>query len=691
VVLTNGTDSTGQISLPNLISSLETQQVPVHILAFGVDGQSAGTLAAIAQVAGGNSVAVNSATDVRASLQTLILLLQQGYRLDFTSGLQADDNAHNLTVALAAGGLAAEATSEFIARSRPITVTFPNVEDGATVSGALNLTAQADAPAAITSVVYRLNGDLLAEVADTSFSIVWNSDTVEPGDYTVVAEVVDAAGNSGTASVSFVVVAPVTVAATLAPANSDGDIEVGDQVTVNAEVEVFSGQAQVEFLVDGALIFTDNQPPYSASFDSAQFGAGSHTISVIASDGAGHQATSTLDMVLVAAPTPTPEATPTPASFMPAVPAFDWWRILTWVAMIAIALVALWMVISAVGNARKSASEQKLMPMRLTLSNLGNVATGYLLRGEDPAGALNFRFSVQGVVLGLPPVARLTDDGPVAQRMAAIGGQGARPAFGNVRLPNIPQVNTEAISSFNAADAADKLEEASQVGRIIAGILASVAMFLPRPLAAPIRQVVMLIRRGQMFSSRVRSVRRQVERLNKSEMGQKVVQGTADAAGQVGRAATDEATRGTLEQGASRAGGVMATTAAVAVAGAKRTANRLYDLGGQVGSQVTNGVNGGGAAAGARQWVYVPPVSPGETVTIDVMVGANGRGASGGHQSFRILSRALGEENAQPVVEEGSIRIAKSSPWPSLLRLLLAVVVTLIAIALIWLLAGTIF
>jgi hypothetical protein len=78
-------------------------------------------------------------------------------------------------------------------------------------------------------------------------------------------------------------------------------------------------------------------------------------------------------------------------------------------------------------------------------------------------------------------------------------------------------------------------------------------------------------------------------------------------------------------------------------------------------------------------------------VTIDVMVGANARNASGEHQAFRILSRSIGEENAQPVVEEGSIRLARSSPWPSLLRFVLAGVVLLIAIALIWLLAGTLF
>ena len=696
IVLTNGTDNTGQIPLPDLIAALQAQPVPVHLLAFGVDGQSAGTLAAIAQLAGGNSVALNTPSDLRGALQTLVLLLQQGYRLDFTSSLQADDRSHPLTVALAAGGLAAETSGEFIARGRPITVTFPNVVDGATVSGALNLTAQADAPAPITVVTYRLNGDVLAEVADTTFSIVWNSDTVEPGAYTVEAEVVDAAGNQGTAAVSFTVVAPVAVAATLAPGNSDGDIVLGDEVTINADVEVFSGRARVEFYVDNELIGTDTQPPFSARFDSADFGVGTYAVQVIARDDAGHEATSTLDVVFVAPPEPTPQATPTSTSLipsMPTLPTFNWGRILTWLGMILIGLAALVMVLSALGSARRNAAEQKVMPMRLTLSNLGNVATGYLLRGEDAAGILNFRFSLNGVALGLPPVARLTNDSAAPTATASAGGAG-RPNFGGMQIPGLPQGNAEGGGS-TVGEMVEKLDEVSMVGRLIADILTTVAMFLPASLARPIRQIVTQIRRGQILTSRVKYLRRQVDRLNQSEMGQQVVQGTTDAAGQVGRVATSDATRGAVAQGANRAGGAVATATAAATAGAKNTANRLYDLTGQGGANgqpAGNSANGVGIAAnGARQWVYVPSVSPGETVTIDVMVGANARNATGSHQAFRILSRSLGEENAQPVIEEGSIRIARSSPWPSILRLVLAGVVVLVAVALIWLLAGTLF
>jgi hypothetical protein len=366
--------------------------------------------------------------------------------------------------------------------------------------------------------------------------------------------------------------------------------------------------------------------------------------------------------------------------------------------MLVVALVALIMVLTALSSARRSATEHTVMPMRLSLSNLGNVATGYLVRAEDAAGILNFRFSLNGVALGLPPVARLTDDASIAQSATGAAGgaaQAGRPAFGGIQLPNLPQSTGEGGEGTTLEGMADKLEEASMVGRIIADILYTVAMFLPRPLSQSLRMIAMQIRRGQMLANRVKYVRRQVERLNKSEMGQKVVQGTQDAAGQVGRAATSETTRGAVAQGAGRAGGVLQTTAAAAVAGAKRTASSLYDLSGGTnhdgGVIVTNGANGVAAHASPRQWVYVPPISPGETVTIDVMVAANARRVNGEHQPFRIFSRALGEENAPPVIEEGSIRISKSSPWPALMRYLLAGVVVLVAIALIWLLAGTLF
>jgi hypothetical protein len=369
-----------------------------------------------------------------------------------------------------------------------------------------------------------------------------------------------------------------------------------------------------------------------------------------------------------------------PTIAVPTIPALDWWRIIRFASIFLIALIALWAVLSARSAAKLSATEQKLVPMRMTLSNLGNVATGYLLRGDDPGGILSFRFSLNGVALGLPPVARLTND-------AGLDQAATRPSFGGFQLPKLPQSmggqgeHGENGEESGVDGALDKLEEASEVSTIIVSILNSIASILPRSLAQPIRMVTRQIRSGQTIANRAKSIRRNVDRLNKTEMGRQVVETTSTAATQVGQAATSEATRAAVAQGVNRTGAAVATVATGTAA--------HYSLTGQGGSSLQthpmgNGANGAGAAARGRQWVYLPPINPGDTVTIDVMVGASGRNASGDHQPFRILSRALGDENAQPVVEEGSIRVAKASPWPSLLRFLVAGLVVLVAVALIW-------
>jgi hypothetical protein len=388
-------------------------------------------------------------------------------------------------------------------------------------------------------------------------------------------------------------------------------------------------------------------------------------------------------MALVAPPTPTPQPTPTQTSLIPAMPAvaaINWWRILTWGGIVATALAALLMVLTAVNSARRTAVEQKLMPMRVTLSNIGNVATGYLLRGEDPSGILSFQFSLNGVMLGMPPVARLTEDGGASNAAPTASG---RPAFPGMQMPSMPQGNAGDGSGGNIEEMADTLQEASAVGAIISSILLTIAAMLPATLARPLRMVAMQIRRGQMLANRVKSIRRQVDRLNKSEMGRQVVQGTTSAAGQVGQVATSSATRNTVAQGASSAGSMVA-------AATTSTVNKMYALTGQDNGsgQGGNGTAGFVAPVGPRQWVYLPPIAPGETVSIDVMVGASANRATGDHQPFRILSRALGEENAAPVVEEGSIRLAKTSPWPLITRFIFAGIVILVAVAVIWLLVG---
>lgn len=666
VVVTDGLDNTGLLGLDQVVAVLGEQPVPVHILGYGLSGAGAATIAGVAQVAGGSATALNTAAEVRTALDALAGLLQNGYRLDFTAGLQADDSAHPIEVAVTAQGIEASATGTLVAQRRPLTVMIPNVAEGDVIGGAVDLTAQVESPSPLTSVEYLLNGDELAQVEDTSFTIVWNSDTVAPGDYTLVVNAVDSVGNQGSASVGFTVVAPLTVQSALAPRNTDGDIVVGDDVTVNSTVEALADQVTVEYFVDRTLVATDNRAPFAAVIDTATFGPGLHTVTALARDNEGREAVSTVDFMLVAplVATPTPETSVLSGTLVPAAVAnFDWSRWLGVIALGIVLLVLLLVVLAVTRSVQSAAKDQKLTPMRLALSNQGNVATGYLLRGDDPASLLSFRFSLNGQALGLPPVARLAredQDGASASAMrgGANGANGHRPAF------NLPQGAGNLQVPKNMGDLGERLDDVSQTGMLIASLLTSIAMILPRNLSRPVRSVAMQIRRGNMFARRVSRVRRQFDRLNQDELGGQLVENSSAAAQEAGRVATADGTQQMVAAGGRSAGSAASAAAGATLAGAGRTANRLFEL----GTTATNQARGQAAAAlgvvtGAPQWVYVPPLDPGQSVNIDVLVGARGEIKGSRHVPFRIQSRALNDESNQPVIEEGSVRIVGRSWW----------------------------
>lgn len=666
-VVTGALDNTGQLGLDQVMAVLSAQPVPVHILGYGLGGAGAATIAGLAQVAGGSATALNTAAEIRTSLDALAGLLQNGYRLGFTAGLQVDDSAHPIEVAVAAQNIEASDAGMLVARRRPLTVTIPAVAEGDVIGGAVDLTAQVESPSPLTSVEYLLNGDQLAQVADTSYRIVWNSDTVVPGDYALVVNAIDSVGNQGSASVNFTVVAPLVVQSALAPRNTDGDLVVGDEVTVNSTVEALADQVTVEYFVDRTLVATDDRSPYSATIDTTSFSPGLHTITTVARDSEGREAVSTVDFTLVAPLVATPTAVVNGSSGILVVPVavrrFDWGR---WLGLIVLGFVLLALLLLVLGVARSvqnAAKDQKLTPMRLALSNQGNVATGYLLRGDDPAAQLAFRFSVNGQMLGQPPVARLSPDEQSGNAVTATRG-GENGSNGQGPTLNLPQGAGNLQIPKNVGDLGERLDDVSQTGMLIAGLLTSIAMILPRNLGRPVRQVAMQIRRGNMFARRMSRVRRQFDRLNQNEMGGQLVENSTAAAQEAGRIATAEGTQQAVSAGGQSAGSAASAAAGTALAGAGRTANRLFELGTTATNQARQQAAVAlGMATRAPQWVYVPPLDPGQSLNIDVLVGARGEIKGNQHVPFRILSRALNDESSQPVIEEGSVRIVGRSWW----------------------------
>ena len=105
----------------------------------------------------------------------------------------------------------------------------------------------------------------------------------------LVARAYDVAGNTGNSLAVTVRVAVAPVAAFTSPA--PGTTFTG-MATATADATDNTAVTRVEFYVDAALAFNDAAPPWSATFDSAGYGDGPHTLTARAYDAAGNFGTS---------------------------------------------------------------------------------------------------------------------------------------------------------------------------------------------------------------------------------------------------------------------------------------------------------------------------------------------------------------------------------------------------------------
>jgi hypothetical protein len=192
----------------------------------------------------------------------------------------------------------------------PPTVSISAPASGATVSGNVAVSASATDNVGVTSVQFRLDGANLG-AADTSapYQLTWNSTLAGNGAHTLTAVARDAAGNARTSSPVTVTVSngpppdatPPTVGIS-APAHG---ATVSGTITVSASAADNVGVAGVQFQLDGVNAGApDTTAPYSIPWDTTGASDGTHTITAIAADAAGNQATSAPITITVANGTP---------------------------------------------------------------------------------------------------------------------------------------------------------------------------------------------------------------------------------------------------------------------------------------------------------------------------------------------------------------------------------------------------
>jgi VWFA-related protein len=203
----------------------------------------------------------------------------------------------------------AETSLTFEVAALPPTVTIGGLENGQTVSEATEVSIDGtSAQATINSLIVRLNGQPLASLVNAvSTTVTIDPSALPPGDNILTAIARDTNNGRAETSVTF------TVPAFPPRSITFSGLTAGETLTENraVTVEVDSPQTAVTAVVytlDGTEILTQTEAPFTFDLDVAALRAGSHILSVTATNAGGQSATADTAFLVAEPPTAEPTA-----------------------------------------------------------------------------------------------------------------------------------------------------------------------------------------------------------------------------------------------------------------------------------------------------------------------------------------------------------------------------------------------
>ncbi|HET7901327.1 MAG TPA: Ig-like domain-containing protein, partial [Candidatus Nanopelagicales bacterium] len=208
-----------------------------------------------------------------------------------------------LSASRVAAHYAASGNSTPDTQNPTVAVTAP--ADGATVSGATTISANASDDKAVAQVEFFVDGSSVGVDTSAPYSVSWNASA--PGPHSITAVATDTAAKTTTSTpVSVTVPAPDTTDPTVSITSpAAGSIPFG-ATTINATASDNKGVAKVEFFVDGTSVGVDTTAPYSASWNAIV--TGSHTLTAVATDTSNNTGSATPVVVTVQADGTPPSA-----------------------------------------------------------------------------------------------------------------------------------------------------------------------------------------------------------------------------------------------------------------------------------------------------------------------------------------------------------------------------------------------
>jgi hypothetical protein len=180
----------------------------------------------------------------------------------------------------------------------PPSVSITSPQNGATVSGAVAVSAAATDNVGVSRVDFYVNDLLQSSSAAPPYNWTWNTLSLANGSYTLNAKVYDLAGNSGQASIAITVFNDTTPPVVSLAAPSNG-ATVSGTIQLSATVIDNVGVSKVEFYVNNNLLGSDSASPYGFDWNSASVADGAYTVTAKAYDNAGNMGVSNVAAITV--------------------------------------------------------------------------------------------------------------------------------------------------------------------------------------------------------------------------------------------------------------------------------------------------------------------------------------------------------------------------------------------------------
>lgn len=188
----------------------------------------------------------------------------------------------------------------------PPTVSISAPASGATVNGAITVSATASDNVAVAGVQFMLDAaNLGAEDTAAPYTISWNTTAASNGTHTLLARARDAAGNTSTASITVTVNNPDLTPPSVSIVTPVQGAIVSGTVGLTATASDNVGVVGVQFQLDGVnLGAEDTAAPYGLAWNTTTAVNGSHTLSAVARDAAGNKATASVTITVANSPPP---------------------------------------------------------------------------------------------------------------------------------------------------------------------------------------------------------------------------------------------------------------------------------------------------------------------------------------------------------------------------------------------------